>query len=82
MSDAFSKVLKFSAEVSVCKKPLDVGNNGIGYEAGKFIADYIATDNDLTHLNLYMNELCDLGAIDIAKALKAGAYTRPLFSST
>ena len=49
---------------------LDVGNNGIGFEAGVHIADYIKDDSDLTHLNLYMNELCDLGAIDIAKALK------------
>ena len=49
---------------------LDVGNNGIGFDAGKYIAYYIKQDNDLTHLNLYMNELCDLGAIDIASALK------------
>ncbi len=48
---------------------LDVGNNGIGFEAGKFFADYIKQDSDLTHLNLYMNELCDLGATEIANAL-------------
>ena len=31
---------------------------------------YVKDDKNLTHLNLYMNELCDLGCIDIAKALK------------
>jgi Ran GTPase-activating protein (RanGAP) involved in mRNA processing and transport len=49
---------------------LDIGNNGFGFESGSHIAEYIATDESLTHLNLYMNELCDLGAIEIAKALK------------
>ena len=49
---------------------LDMGNNNIGHESGEHIAAYIKTDLELASLNLYMNELCDLGAIAVCKALR------------
>ena len=52
---------------------LDIGNNGIGHEAGPYLAAYIKDDDELSSLNLYMNELCDLGAIEICNALKHNA---------
>jgi len=52
---------------------LDIGNNGIGHEAGPYLAAYIKDDGELSSLNLYMNELCDLGAIEICNALKHNA---------